>query len=460
MRNSDPYWAYSALPSTLQVILAAVTGVCIGLVIVGIRQPVSSRAALSQKSFPTQLTGAFNNFAKVLPGLDRRMTVLLMGVDSNGRHTERFLNTRSDTMAIISLDPYTKKVGVVSIPRDSRVNLASHHGIDKINAAHAFGGPELAVRTTQEAFGVYIDRYIVIDARGLKKLFQVLGPVEVVVEKKLRYRDRAARLNVALDPGVQTLDAEQIEQYVRFRHDARGDLGRIERQQWFLRQMVNKFKEPQVLLKLPDLFNVAREYVVTNLSIDEMARIASFAKDIQPHQIETATLPGRAECIDGGSYWLPDMQASALVLNRITGTPISSAIYTDTLDGQAAYASSLSEQNQKPISVVLKYPKGKETVATHFEAAITNAGYVVRYKIRTDISDCQHEQIIQNSLRADDQLTLRLRHTIPDLKNWATAVSLDLHSPTDFTLVLTPSSDLPIARELVKAANDKKTGKI
>src|SRR6202011_2267561 len=104
--------------------------------------------------------------------------VLLMGVDSNGIGTQRFTSTRSDTMMLISCDPIAKRVGVVSIPRDSRVAIPGH-GNDKINAAHAFGGPELAVKTVGEVFQVPIDHYVVIDVQGLRKLFEVLGPVEV-----------------------------------------------------------------------------------------------------------------------------------------------------------------------------------------------------------------------------------------------------------------------------------------
>ena len=83
-----------------------------------------------------------------------------MGVDSNGRDTERFTGCRSDTMMIASLDPASGKASLVSLPRDSRVRIAENHGVDKINAAHALGGPELAVKTVSEDFGVPIDHYV------------------------------------------------------------------------------------------------------------------------------------------------------------------------------------------------------------------------------------------------------------------------------------------------------------
>ena len=145
-----------------------------------------------------------------------------------------------------------------------------------------------------------VDHYVVIDVQGLRKVFEVLGPIEVKVEKKMRYVNHAGHLKVALDPGVQTLSPEQAEEYVRFRHDARGDIGRIDRQQWFLRQLSSKLREPQVILKLPELFKLANEYVETDLSVEDMAKLATFGKDIQRNQVETADFAWR--CADY-SWW-------------------------------------------------------------------------------------------------------------------------------------------------------------
>ena len=164
-----------------------------------------------------------------------------------------------------------------------------------------------------------IDRYVVVDTQGLKDLFEVLGPVQVLVEKSMHYQDRPAGLKVQLEPGLQQLDASQTEQYVRYRHDGKGDIGRIERQQWFVRQVAQKLKDPAVILKIPQLIKLANDYVQTDLTLDEMLRIATFAKDIKSDQVETAMLPGRATTMDGISYWLPDQEAGALVFNRLAG---------------------------------------------------------------------------------------------------------------------------------------------
>lgn len=449
-----------------QACAAAVVGVCIGITVNsyerGKQLKIETKELLAEfAKIPNSMSSISSNFSTQVPKiaigphLDKRMNLLLMGVDSNGRHAQRWLNTRSDTMIVASLDPDSKTVGLVSIPRDSRLRIAEGHGMDKINSAHAIGGPELAVQTVQEDFGIPIDHYVVIDTQGLKKVFEVLGPANVLVEKRMRYTDHAAGLNVALDPGEQTLTPAQMEEYVRFRHDQRGDLGRIERQQWFLRQISAKLREPQVVLKLPQLFSLATEYVVTDLSVQDMANIAGFGKDIKPKQVRTAMLPGKATFIHGGSYYIPDAYGSAIVFNRLAGTNLTESdtgrgltardepITTAPDDAYAASINTAYSINGRTTVtdldktlVTIKYAKGTELAARKLERTLSQTGYRVKYFIRGEATDCAHEQLQQNSVRADNELTTKLVNDIPALKELSVSINLDKRATQDFTVVV------------------------
>lgn len=445
------------------MVLAAAAGVAAGLFIVhvinnqsppqvSLSTPPDIAGTAEQNA--VQAPGPLAGLTQFIPHLDRHMNILLLGVDSNGRGTQRFVGTRSDTIMVVSVDPETKKVGVVSIPRDSRVTIAGH-GEDKINAAHAFGGPDLTVATVQSTFSVPIDRYIVVDTQGLKRVFEILGPVEVLVEKKMFYNDRSAGLHIALKPGLQRLDPVQAEEYVRFRHDRTGDIGRIDRQQWFLRQVYKKLADPQIILKLPALFNAANEYVVTNLTVEEMAKLAAFGKDLTPAQIESGMAPGKVATINGGSYWLPDIEGASIVFHRLTGLPISSSLTTDRLANQdVAYAAAPAENSHThylsptsgPISVGIRYPKGCEQTARNLELWINHCGYKVGGKIRADVADCQHDTIIENSLRVNQDLVNKLRSEMPCLSAWPAVVSLDPLSPVDLTLVVSPQAYVETAQ--------------
>lgn len=461
--------------NSFQVLCAAVLGIGIGIGVSfyvdhqGLRTKITPAVkAQLHRLNPQHLSTAVAEAVSPFPKLEKRTNVLLMGVDSNGKKSKRFVNTRSDTMILASLDPETNKVGLISIPRDSRVHIPDHKGLDKINSAHALGGPELSVKTVEQLLGVPIDHYVVIDVQGLKSVCEIIGPIEVKVEKRMRYRDRASGLKIDLEPGVQKLTAAQVEEYVRFRHDQKGDLGRIDRQQWFLRQAAHKLKEPSVVLKLPEIFKFANEYVCTDLSFNDMAALLGFAKDLKESQIETAMLPGDARMIKGGSYYVPDPEGVAMVLQRLTGaspsvSTIASAISSE-LDAlppgevdyetyetaveepqteehdamQPAWAAAYTDE--KPMRFVLRYPMGSEQTAKDFAESLTEAGYSVVSRVRCKAADCAHEQIVLNSLRADEKLTAALKSRFPELTDFAIVVHPLTKTRIDATIQISPDT--------------------
>lgn len=401
----------------------------------------------------------------LIPKPTQKMTVLLMGVDSNGRDTDPFLGTRSDTMMLVGIDPIENRVGVVSIPRDSRVRIPKH-GVEKINSAHAIGGPELAMETVREAFGVPVDHYIEVDTGGLKRLFEILGPVEVLVEKEMHYTDHSAKLHVDLKPGLQTLSPVQAEEYVRFRHDARGDIGRIERQQWFIRQAGKKFKDPAIVLKLPQLVCLAYDCIRTDLPVQDILSLAAYAKDFPHERVVTAMLPGEGQMIGGGSYWVPDALAGQALFSRILGTPTSGihdpslayASHEGVQEGEVPSASQitlpedsmpppaapgLTYDYSKPPTVAIKYPKGSEKIAEAIAEQLNKSGFNVRYRWQTPDVECQHELLVQQSLRANDIETSRIYQTIPEIEKFPISLAIESRPVADFTLVVTATSSIP-----------------
>ncbi len=364
-----------------------------------------------------------------LPTLTERMNILVMGIDYNGPDCERYVGSRSDTMLLASIDPVSKKVGVVSIPRDTRVTLG-RHGVCKINNAYAQGGPSYAVETVGTTFGVPIDRYVVVDTKGLKDLCQLLGPVEITVEKEMHYVDHTAKLNIDLKPGKQTLDPCQLEQYLRFRHDARADLGRMERQQWFLRQVCTKLKDPQFLLKVPELIKIGYDNVKTDLTADEIAKLISFMKDFRSEQIVTASLPGDGALIDGISYWILDERAASATFEHLFGRKVIDTLAT----------SSEQTTDNRPIRVSISYPKGGEDLAKAMEEELKAAGYNVRYSWQIQEEDCRHPQIVLQSNRANEAIANQVRTDAPETIAWPTILRIERRSGVDINLVI--SSDM------------------
>ncbi len=252
-----------------------------------------------------------------MPFGPKRQNILLLGVDASNNDNDLWTGTRTDTIILVNIDPKSKSINAISIPRDSKVYLPDNHGIQKINAAHAIGGVGMTIRTVEDTLGVHIDRYIMVHDNAVKAIVEALGGVDVYVEKPMRYHDYSGNLHIDLTKGVHRLDAKQAVGYLRFRHDALGDIGRTHRQQWFLRGLLAELQKPETITKIPDIINVTKQYVKTNMSLYELSQYAALTKHIDMDKIEIATLPGAPNKKGYISYWILDPQKSQEVVNRL-----------------------------------------------------------------------------------------------------------------------------------------------
>nr|WP_223343089.1 LCP family protein [Synechocystis sp. PCC 7339] len=214
----------------------------------------------------------------------------------------------TDTMVLIRLDPKEKSLVVLSIPRDTRVEIPGYNGARKINQANALGGPALAAMTVTDLLGdVPIDRYIRVNVQAVEKLIDALGGVDVYVPRDMKYQDDSQRLYINLKEGQQRLDGEKALQMLRFRHDALGDIGRIQRQQIVMRAVVEQALKPQTILRIPDIVKILQSNIDTNLNMEELVAIAGFSAQIPREDVKMLMLPGdfNGTGRTNISYWLP-----------------------------------------------------------------------------------------------------------------------------------------------------------
>jgi polyisoprenyl-teichoic acid--peptidoglycan teichoic acid transferase len=243
----------------------------------------------------------------------RRTNILLLGIDNASKKKQKTQLTRSDTAILLTCDPVTRRVSLVSIPRDSRVPIPGH-GHGKLNSAHAYGGPALAMKTVRSAFNVPVDHYMVVDTSALRKVFEMVGPLEVNVDRPMKYTDHAGKLHIDLKSGKQMLNPAQVEQYVRFRHSPDADIGRIRRQQYVLMETFKKVSQPGfVVSHLPLLISTVGQSVKTDLTFEQLGRFALFGLGLQTGDISMASIPGHAAIIRRISYWIVN-NAQAKVL--------------------------------------------------------------------------------------------------------------------------------------------------
>lgn len=241
------------------------------------------------------------------------LTFLLVGLDQGIEMGTR--GGRSDTLIVGSLDLTTRKGFLLSIPRDTRVYIPGL-GESKINAAMPFGGIRLCKEVVENLLGIPIDYYVKVKVEGLKKIVDLLGGVDIYVEKDMHYKDDTQHLYINLKKGFQHLNGEQALGYVRFRHDALGDLARVRRQQKFLLALMEKFRSPAILPRLPWLIKEIYRNVETNFTIADMLYLANLFKNDLP-TVETETLPGEPVNIGGVSYYEVDREGLPFLVSRL-----------------------------------------------------------------------------------------------------------------------------------------------
>lgn len=248
--------------------------------------------------------------------LRERINVLIVGVDSRDASDPG----RSDSIMLIGLDPVSRTMSVMSIPRDSRVSVPGH-GYDKINATtnpdyYSDGGIELLKKTIEAMIpGIKVNYYAKTDFSGFEKVIDALGGVTINVEKAMYYKAVDTLIN--LKPGVQHMDGKTALGYARFRHDAIGDfgssngeeLGRVVRQKALLKAVMAQTTALRNVWRLPPVIRAIEDAVVTDLLPNDMLRIALAFKSTTDKEVTTIAFPGVPGMIDGTSYVVPDSEA-------------------------------------------------------------------------------------------------------------------------------------------------------
>jgi len=251
-----------------------------------------------------------------------KTTIMIMGVDERDDDVGR-----SDTLMIATIDPKKDQAALLSIPRDTRVKIKGH-GYDKINAAYAYGGHKLTESTVEGLLGVDVEHYIMINTKSFQKIIDAIGGIDIDVEKRMYYEDPwddDGGLVINLRPGMQHMDGKTAMTYVRFR-DEEGDIGRIKRQQKFMKACMDKLVSPSIIPKLPTVITEVMDSIKTDLSMRQLLEFAGTLKSAQKNGLKTEMVPGRPLYIDGVSYWIPNISELRTTLAETLGIPMNAAI--------------------------------------------------------------------------------------------------------------------------------------
>lgn len=231
-----------------------------------------------------------------------RFTVLVVGLDR--RPGETGLAYRTDTMMLVSLDPFSQTLGILSIPRDLYVEVPGYSELQRVNSAMVLGelqqpgyGPELMKQTVQYNLGIRVHDYVAVDFNTFISIVDAVGGIDMDVPYAIsdpEYPD----MNYGYDPfyiqaGFQHLDGITALKYARTRHGD-SDFGRAQRQQAVLYairdRVLNLNMLPQLVVQAPTIWNAVSQGVSTGLTLDQILQLIWYMKDIPGESIRTGVV--------------------------------------------------------------------------------------------------------------------------------------------------------------------------
>ena len=275
------------------------------------------------------------------------MNVLLVGSDSRGRLTgdladqagkDKVSGQRSDTIMVLHVDSRQRKAAILSIPRDLYVKVAGTNRSDRINTAFSAGGPQALIQTIQDNLGVRIHHYMEVDFVGFRDIVNTVGGVKLYVPAPAR--DAMSGLDLRA-PGCIRFDGDQALAWVRSRNyeyfesgrwrtDGTADLGRIQRQQDFIRRMMKKAVSSGLTnpLTLNRIIGIGVKDVTMDegMSTSDLVRVARRFRSLDPDTVDMQTLPTTPATIGGTSVLRLDRQKAQASIDRLNGVADAAAL--------------------------------------------------------------------------------------------------------------------------------------
>lgn len=306
-----------------------------------------------------------NSDAELAEVIDERepqepFNVLLLGQDNRPGEDA----ARADTIIVARIDPENDKVWMLSIPRDTRVQIPGH-GTSKINAATFYGGPSLMVETVKEFLGIPIHHYMDIDFDGFIQVVDSLGGVWIDVDTDIddpKASSHGSYTASKIDKGYQLLDGDHALTFVRSRDFPDADFTRMRHQQQFFKALADQATKFENVLKIPGMVKDVSQYMSTDMSMGQIVDVAMALRDMGGSNVQTATVMGEWK----SPYVWPDEDLKTFLVDAmVAGRGFDE---TATVDATIAPSS---------VTVTVRNGAGIEGCATAAADILKGGGYAV-----------------------------------------------------------------------------------
>lgn len=241
------------------------------------------------------------------------VNLLLIGLDQE--------EVRSDVIILLNYDPASGAMNLLSVPRDTRVKVRGR--FEKMNALYAFGKESLLIKGMEQLTGLSVDYYLTLNFKGFRKIIDTLDGVEINVPFNMDYDDPDQNLHIHLKKGMQVLNGEKAEQFVRYRKGNRknegyedGDMGRIKMQQEFIRELFTQKMKLRYIAKADDIFFILKKYMKTNIEVGDIRRYMTGFKNVSYDKINMFTVPGDSQYMNDLWYFIADKKETRKIINE------------------------------------------------------------------------------------------------------------------------------------------------
>lgn len=264
------------------------------------------------------------NIESIKPSGKEPVNILVLGVDGITDNIDKNEPKRTDSMMLMNYNPVNKNINIISIPRDTLISINGNK--HKINEAHAFGGVGYSIDAVEKLLDLNINYYAKVDYAGFRQIIDSIGGIDMQIENNMDYDDEGQDLHIHFKKGdVVHLDGQKAEEFFRWRKNndgsglPEGDLGRIKNQHIFVEKVIEKFKSPAAIIKIPSLVSTAKRHTETNMSINEMFKYGILFAKNNKNNIKMTTLKGTPEYINNVSYFIYDERLNKELLASLYG---------------------------------------------------------------------------------------------------------------------------------------------
>lgn len=267
------------------------------------------------------------------------INILILGMDVGDTENEaNKASRRSDTIMVFNYNPSTKKVHIVSIPRDTMIEVDAYLDTGelrrywKINAAYTIGGEDEIKMHVEDLLGINLNYIVEVDYNAFRSVIDALGGIEMKIEQDMFYDDDMQDLHINFKAGeTVNLDGKKAEEFFRWRKNndgsggELGDLGRINNQHQFISKVMDKALSPSIVFKAPKILEAISENVDTNMPANKFVSLGMKMLRLKSEDIIMTTLKGEDTSIYGELFLIADKESNRELINALNANDPSLA---------------------------------------------------------------------------------------------------------------------------------------